>query len=63
MLLGVQSIDGSQNGKKKDAAANIKLLKDGQGYPVLPSWEAINREGHAYKKALIGKFLIELYRE
>jgi hypothetical protein len=46
-----------------DTAANIKLATNGQGYPVLPSWETINRKGHAYKKALIGKFLCELYRE
>ena len=60
----MQSSDGSQeNRKKMDMAANIKLATNSQGYPVLPSWEAINRKGHAYKKALIGKFLCELYRE
>jgi hypothetical protein len=60
----VQSSDGGQeNRNKTDAAANIKLAKDDRGYPVLPSWEVINRESHAYKKALIGKFLGELYRE
>jgi len=34
-----------------------------QGYPVLPSWEAINCEGGAYKKSLIGKFMSEMYRK
>ena len=44
-------------------AANIKLARDGWGYPLPLSWETINWEGHSYKKALIGKFLIELYGE
>ncbi|KAF8268514.1 hypothetical protein EI94DRAFT_1700174 [Lactarius quietus] len=32
------------------------------GYPMLPSWEAINRKGLSYKKLLIGKFMGEMYR-
>jgi hypothetical protein len=30
---------------------------------MLPSWEAINREGLTYKKLLIGEFMKEMYRE
>ena len=59
----MQPSDSVQENRKKEVAANIKLARDGQGYPLLPSWETINREGHSYKKALIGKFLIELYGE
>ena len=59
----MQPSDGVQENRKKEVAANIKLARDGQGYPLLLSWEMINQEGHSYKKALIGKFLIELYGE
>jgi hypothetical protein len=62
VLLGVQPTDGDQaQGKKKNA--DIELLINDQGYPVLPSWEEIDPKGHAYKKALIGAFMREMYRE
>jgi hypothetical protein len=47
----------------KNVTQNIKLPTDNQGYPVLPSWEAINSEGHKYKQCLIGKFMSDMYRE
>jgi hypothetical protein len=47
----------------KNVTQNIKLLTDNQGYPVLPSWEAINSKGHKYKQCLIGKFMSDMYRE
>lgn len=62
VLLGVEPTDGDQvQGKNKDA--DIKLLTNDQGYPVLPSWEEIDLKGHGYKKALIGAFMREMYRE
>jgi hypothetical protein len=30
---------------------------------VLPSWKRIEGEGLMYKKALIGNFMTEMYRE
>ncbi|KAN0136928.1 hypothetical protein V8E53_005369 [Lactarius tabidus] len=59
--LRVQPNNDHQEIGKKDLAVNIKLQKDSQGYPILPSWEVINREGHVYKRYLIGKYLSELY--
>ena len=51
-FLGVQPSNGNQDGRKKEAQI-IKLLTNGQGYPMLPSWEVINCESLAYKKSLI----------
>ncbi|KAF8262952.1 hypothetical protein EI94DRAFT_1704374 [Lactarius quietus] len=61
--LGVQPRNGGQdNGKNNENPKNIKLPMNRHGYLMLPSWEAINQEGHAYKKLLIGKFMTQLYK-
>ncbi|KAF8262974.1 hypothetical protein EI94DRAFT_1807966 [Lactarius quietus] len=61
--LGVQPRNGGQdNGKDNENPKNIKLPMNRHGYPVLLSWEAINQEGHTYKKLLIGKFMTQLYK-
>ena len=44
-------------------ALQIEFQTDTQGYPMLPSWEEIDPKGHAYKKALIGAFMREMYHE
>ncbi|KAF8262968.1 hypothetical protein EI94DRAFT_1808036 [Lactarius quietus] len=60
---GIQPRNGSQdNGKNKENPKNINLPMNRHGYPVLPSWEAINPEGATYKKLLIGKFMTQLYK-
>ncbi len=41
----------------------IKLVIDENGYPMLPSWEAIKREGLMYRKYLVGRFMGEMYSE
>ena len=56
----MQPGSGNQDGQKKEAQI-IKLLMNGQGYPMLLSWEVINCERLAYKKSLIGKFMSEMY--
>ncbi|KAF8258204.1 hypothetical protein EI94DRAFT_1708190 [Lactarius quietus] len=54
--------EGQDDGRRnKEKMPNIKLLIDSRGYPMLPSWEAINIKGLTYKKMLIGKFLSEMY--
>ncbi|KAF8263632.1 hypothetical protein EI94DRAFT_1703843 [Lactarius quietus] len=60
---GVQPNNEGQDdgGRNKEKAPNIKLPIDSRGYPVLPSWEAINNKGLTYKKMLIGKFMSEMY--
>ena len=59
-FLGVQPGDGVRAGGRKGPQI-IKLLINDQGYPVLPSWEAINCQSLEYKKLLIGKFMNEMY--
>ncbi|KAI9441037.1 hypothetical protein BJY52DRAFT_1195315 [Lactarius psammicola] len=49
--------DIEEEGQRKDAAPIIKLVTDKKGYPMLPSWEAIEDKGLMYKKYLIGKFM------
>ena len=62
MLPGVWPTDGDQaQGKNKNA--DIELLINDQGYPVLPSWEEIDLKGHIYKKMLIVVFMREMYHE
>ncbi|KAF8261224.1 hypothetical protein EI94DRAFT_1705707 [Lactarius quietus] len=54
--------EGQDDGRRnKEKMPNIKLLIDSRGYPMLPSWEAMNIKGLTYKKMLIGKFLSEMY--
>ncbi|KAF8270619.1 hypothetical protein EI94DRAFT_1698710 [Lactarius quietus] len=49
--------------KNKENAKNINLPMNRHGYLVLPSWEAINQEGHIYKKFLTSKFMTQLYNQ
>ncbi|KAH9051045.1 hypothetical protein EDB87DRAFT_1695960 [Lactarius vividus] len=42
---GDHPADSDEDQKKKDKTPEVKLLTDEKGYPVLPSWEAIDREG------------------
>jgi hypothetical protein len=37
------------------------LQLDAQGYPILPSWEAIKGKGLDYKKLFIGKFMTLMF--
>jgi hypothetical protein len=62
---GVQATDDDRHKQNNKAVVNIniKLPTNSRGYPVLPSWEEINAEGLMYKKALIGHFMREMYRE
>ncbi len=41
----------------------IKLVIDKNGYPMLPSWEAIKCEGFMYRKYLVGRFIGEMCSE
>ncbi|KAH9056389.1 hypothetical protein EDB87DRAFT_1579433 [Lactarius vividus] len=43
--------------KKKDKTPQVKLPTDEKGYPVLPSWEAIDHKGLMYKKVVMSKFM------
>ncbi|KAI9428306.1 hypothetical protein H4582DRAFT_2067823 [Lactarius indigo] len=54
---------GEEDRKRKDKTPKVKLPMDENGYPVLPKWEDIDREGLMYKKVVIGKFMSEMYRE
>ncbi|KAI9436344.1 hypothetical protein H4582DRAFT_2058994 [Lactarius indigo] len=56
------SDDSEEEGKGKDATPIIKLVIDKNGYPMLPRWEAIEREGLMYRKYLIGRFMGEMYK-
>ncbi|KAI9436453.1 hypothetical protein H4582DRAFT_2078612 [Lactarius indigo] len=56
------SDDSEEEGKGKDATPIIKLVIDKNGYPMLPRWEAIEREGLMYRKYLIGRFMGETYK-
>ncbi|KAI9440947.1 hypothetical protein H4582DRAFT_2074735 [Lactarius indigo] len=53
---------GEEDRKRKDKTPKVKLLMDENGYPVLPKWEDIDREGLMYKKVVIGKFMSEMYQ-
>ncbi|KAI9436741.1 hypothetical protein H4582DRAFT_2078444 [Lactarius indigo] len=53
---------GEEDRKRKDKTPKVKLPMDENGYPVLPKWEDIDREGLMYKKVVIGKFMSEMYR-
>jgi hypothetical protein len=60
-FIGVQPSDGKEEDKSKNPIVNLPT--DEQGYPILPSWEEIKDEGLAYKKALIGNYMREMYHE
>ncbi|KAI9433116.1 hypothetical protein H4582DRAFT_2082572 [Lactarius indigo] len=53
---------GEEDRKRKDKTPKVKLPMDENGYPVLPKWEDIDREGLMYKKVVIGKFMSEMYQ-
>ncbi|KAH9030878.1 hypothetical protein EDB85DRAFT_2146392 [Lactarius pseudohatsudake] len=55
--------DSGEDNRKRDATRKVKRPTDEKGYPALPSWEAIDREGLKYKKMVIGSFMSEMYRE
>ena len=62
-ILGVEVIHGSEDesARKKKGPPEIKLKRDKDGYPILPSLEEINSNGLLYKKQLIGKFMGDMY--
>ena len=61
-ILGVSVIDGSDDEfARKKKSPEIKLKKDKDGYPTLPSLEEIDGHGLLYKKQLIGKFMSDMY--
>ncbi|KAI9445920.1 hypothetical protein H4582DRAFT_2069240 [Lactarius indigo] len=59
---GSSDSDEEDRKKSKDAAPEIKLKTDSQGYPMLPSWESIKNTDLRYKKYLIGRYLSGMYR-
>jgi hypothetical protein len=60
----VRPSDGGEDGRKRNnATPKIQLTIDDGGYPVLPSWDAIDKEGLMYRKLLIGNFMSEMYSE
>jgi hypothetical protein len=61
-ILGISAIDGSDDeSTRKKKNPEIKLKRDKDGYPMLPSLEEINHHGLLYKKRLIGKFMGDMY--
>ncbi|KAN0121378.1 hypothetical protein V8E52_003274 [Russula decolorans] len=48
---------------RKHGKAEIKLKRNKDGYPMLPSREYADRQGLTYKKRLIGKFMADLLRQ
>ncbi|KAH9016604.1 hypothetical protein EDB84DRAFT_1567173 [Lactarius hengduanensis] len=58
---GARPADSGEDNRKRDATRKVKLPTDEKGYPALPSWEAIDREGLKYKKMVIGSFMSEMY--
>ncbi|KAH9025353.1 hypothetical protein EDB83DRAFT_2319893 [Lactarius deliciosus] len=46
-----------EENRNKGATLKVKLPMDENGYPVLPSWEAIDLGGLMYKKMVIGEFM------
>ncbi|KAF8486612.1 hypothetical protein F5888DRAFT_1640084 [Russula emetica] len=62
---GATSTDGSEDEsarKKKSPEIEIKLKRNKDGYPILPSLQEISHHGLTYKKRLIGKFMGDVYR-
>ncbi|KAH9027300.1 hypothetical protein EDB84DRAFT_1563480 [Lactarius hengduanensis] len=58
---GAHPADSEEESRNRGATPKVKLSIDENGYPVLPSWEAIDRGGLMYKKMVIGKFMSEMY--
>jgi hypothetical protein len=48
--------------RKQQKKPVIKLKRDKDGYPLLPSFEEIKQQDLSYKKHLIGKFIGDIYR-
>jgi hypothetical protein len=49
--------------KKKDKSAlpDVKLEIDKDGYPVLPSLDALMQESLYYRKVFIGRYMTKIY--
>jgi hypothetical protein len=47
--------------EKKQTIPDIKLKKNRDGYPILPSLNEINDRELLYKKHLVGKFIGDVY--
>jgi hypothetical protein len=62
-FVGAHPAGSEEENRNKGATPKVKLPMDEKGYPVLPSWEAIDRGGLMYKKMVIGKFMSEMYGE
>jgi len=61
-ILGALLTNGNESGsKKKKESPEIKLQKNEDGYPILPSLEEIDPHSLEYKKKLIGKFMGDVY--
>lgn len=52
--------EGESHGRKKKSP-EVKLKRNKEGYPILPSLEEMDRHGLLYKKQVIGKFMAAVY--
>jgi hypothetical protein len=52
--------DDDSEGKKK--SGSIRMKRNNNGYPILPSMEEIDGYELVYKKQLIGTFIGDVYR-
>jgi hypothetical protein len=48
-------------GSRKKTILKIKLRRNKDGFPILPSLDEINSHDSEYKKRLIGKFIGDIY--
>ena len=63
-FIGVQPCNnGTGEDSKKDVKQCVKLPMDQEGFPILPTWEAIMPTTLSYKRSLISKYMTEMYRE
>ena len=54
--------DGSENkAPKKQKNPRVKLKRNNDSYPILPSLEDLDSYDLLYKKRLIGKFIGDVY--
>jgi hypothetical protein len=61
-ILGASLADGSKDeSARKQKNPDIKLKRNKDGYPILPSREDMDSQGLLYKKRLIGKFMGDVY--
>ena len=64
--VGFSPADGSEaaprhSGRKTEKPPEIELEMDGDGYPLLPSWEDVQVMRLQHKKSLLAKFMGEMY--